>query len=716
MAELNPEQEAFVLDNSFKYRKLYGIAGGGKTKCIIEKICELKRIGLIADHNEYLVLTFSRQACQDFILKGQRRDKKLFNNKSIRTIHSACSSIMYNSTVEENYMSLTTLVYETVEWLKINDIKREAPWLSKKCIFVDEAQDISEIQYQFVRIISNIYACPLILVGDPNQTIFQFQNGSNRFLLEHEGEAISLKINYRSNGNIIPFLNHFRPRSDHGYISAFRPSHKKPYIFIAEIDTCLAHLLRQITKSMHNLHDIAIIAPIKLSHSYCLSLSIVANFLSLMNIPFVKHYQDSEQDTGYRKVKEVSHGKINLYTIHGSKGLEYKRVFLFNFHFYTKAFHPSKEDFLENKYLWYVGLSRAIDELYIYALPENILFPTIYNCHSHLYDSNTQIVPKDYGFNEKAQKGALYSIKNFINTKTLVSEEKLYHLNKVFKATTVVEDLYHIDVELFEQDVYPILYGIFIDEWLFYKSVELDTYQHAKKRWFNTKIPLPKYLFRHIRGRMKRKHQIHYYNDYVNMMDTESDIEQDILKIIQNNLANRNGYFNFVLDANVCTYNQSLYYGYIDALDKADPLLQQIEKVWKVVLFQYQLDYECKYILTHDFSQHFVTLLPYINKIAEVTDFNESTIFQSPVIDTDIHLKGVMDGLDVNNIIHEFKFCNEISLQDHLQIFLYALIHYQKLKNKSVVLWNFKTGKKYTSTFSKDIKSNAIREYIKEFF
>jgi hypothetical protein len=69
----------------------------------------------------------------------------------------------------------------------------------------------------------------------------------------------------------------------------------------------------------------------------------------------------------------------------------------------------------------------------------------------------------------------------------------------------------------------------------------------------------------------------------------------------------------------------------------------------------------------------------------------------------------------VDNIIHEFKFCNEISLQDHLQIFLYALIHYQKLKNKSVVLWNFKTCKKYTSTFSKDIKSNAIREYIKDF-
>jgi hypothetical protein len=718
MTHLNPEQRVFVYDNDFRYRKLYGVAGGGKTRCIIEKICELKRVGYVADSNDYLVLTFSRQACQDFITKGMARDKTLFNTRCVRTIHSACSSILYNNQ-SDAYKNITTLVYETVEWLGRNEIKREPPWMAKACIFVDEAQDISAIQYDFVSLLAKIYKCPLVLVGDPNQTIFQFQNGSDRFLLEHEGEPVTLKMNYRSTSQIVSFLNHFRPRSEYGLITAFKTevAAKKPQVFVAETETCLANLLTQIARSPYPLHEMAIIAPIKLNRSYCLSLSIVANYLNTMQIPFVKHYQDSEQDTGYKKVKEVHPGRINLYTIHGSKGLEYKKVFLFNFHFYTKAFQPTKEDFLENKFLWYVGLSRAIDEVVIYALPDNILFPTIYTCDTQLYATNAPIVPKEYTFSKDDHKNIVYSVKNFINTKTLLSEEKLYHLNSLFKATVVAEELYHLDIELYEADSYSILYGIFVDEWVFYRSVNLTRYVLSKKRWFNTKIPLPKYLYKHIKGRMKRRAQIHYYDDFMRAMNAENDLEHSILRIIQHHLVDRSTYFDFVLDTNVCTYNQSLYYSFLDALDKDAPLLAQIEALWRVMLFQYQLDYECKYLLETDFSTHCQTLLPYVSRIERVvSDFDESTLFQSPVCDSEIHLKGIMDGLDRDNVIHEFKFCSDITLQDHLQVYLYALIHYNHLYDRSVVLWNFKTGKRYTTTFSADIDADTVRSFIKNIF
>jgi hypothetical protein len=718
MGSLNPEQKLFILDNDFKYRKLFGIPGGGKTKCIIEKICELKRAGIITDYNEYLVLTFSRQACQDFILKGKKRDLLLFNNKSIRTIHSTCSSILYNNK-QDSYMNIATIIYETNEWIKhngIENLKTMKEWFSKKVIFVDEAQDISEIQYNFVCILSDIYKCPLILVGDPNQTIFQFQNGSDKYLLEHEGNYINLKTNYRSNGSIVSFLNHFRPCMLYGYITPFKKSEKKPKIIRGDIDKCLSHLLKKIVNRKCQLHDIAIIAPIKLSRSYCLSLSIVANYLSVMNIPFIKHYQDSEKDTSYKKVKEISTGKINLYTIHGSKGLEFKSVFLYNFHFYTKAYHPTKEEFLENKYLWYVGMSRAIDELYIYGLSDNILFPSIYNCPSHLYDSDTQIIPREYKFNKSDSFKDMYSIKNFITTKTILSEDKLYNLHKLFEYTMKVEDLYTVNVELYEYDMYSILYGTFIDEWMFYKSSRLDTYTNSKKRWFSTKIPLPKYLWLYIKSQMKKHKQINYYNNFIEFMSTDNDIDSEILKIIQNNLVNKNSYFEFTLDSNVCSYNQSIYYGYLDKLDKSAALLNQIKTIWDIILFQYQLDYECKYILQTDFSNHFTTILPYIQQLNLLTEFNESTLFQVPVIDTDINLKGIIDGLDTNNVIHEFKFSNNISMQDYLQLFLYALIYHTSLKNKTVVLWNLQSGKKYTSIFNDNTNSDKIKVYIKSLF
>ena len=47
------------------------------------------------------------------------------------------------------------------------------------------------------------------------------------------------------------------------------------------------------------------------------------------------------------------------------KGLEFKKVFLLNFHLNTMGRLPTSEKYKEYKYLWYVGLSRAMDELSI---------------------------------------------------------------------------------------------------------------------------------------------------------------------------------------------------------------------------------------------------------------------------------------------------------------------------------------------------------------
>ena len=715
---LNSEQALFVYDNDFTYTKLLGVPGGGKTRCVIEKICNLKAHGLIADYNDYLVLTFSRRACDDFIKKGHSRDTTLFSSKSIRTIHSACSSILYHSN-SDAYLNIATIVHETLELLKKEgaNVLKERCWLSKKVIFVDEAQDISELQYKFVCELGNIYGCPVLLIGDPNQTIFQFQNGSDKFLLEHQGAAINLKINYRSNKHIVSFLNNFRPWDSYGYITTGDESivGKKPFIITGEIDACLSHIWGKIISTRHMLHEIAIIAPIKLSRSYCLSLSVIANFLNQMNIPFVRHYQDSDQDTNYKQSKEICTGKINLYTIHGSKGLEFKQVFLCNFHFNTKSYLPSKDEFLENKYLWYVGMSRAMEDLYIYGLKDSVLFPTIYNCPTHLYDTLAQIIEKPYKFNEVSQpKDQVYSVKNFITTKTILDEDKLFNLHKLFNYTTTVEEMFYVGVELYEYDAFSVLYGMFMDEWMFFKTVDIGTYINSKKRWFEVRVPLPKYLWKYMRYEMKKAKDIHYCSDFINQMNVDNDMDKEILKIIQRNVISRNDYFEFCLDNNVSNFNQLTYYSYLEDLAKANELLEKIEKVWSVVLFQYQMNFECKYLLHTDFSNHFVTLEAYVLEV-ERLKFNKNTLFQIPIVDSDIQLKGVIDALDDHNVIYEFKFCQDITLQDHMQVFLYALIHYNDLTNKRVELWNLQKGKKYVTTFG-DTDMNEIRTYIKNLF
>ena len=45
---MDDKQIEFVTDNELEYTKLYGVPGGGKTKCIIEKILyeEVKTIAV----------------------------------------------------------------------------------------------------------------------------------------------------------------------------------------------------------------------------------------------------------------------------------------------------------------------------------------------------------------------------------------------------------------------------------------------------------------------------------------------------------------------------------------------------------------------------------------------------------------------------------------------------------------------------------------------
>lgn len=722
MDSLNEEQRQFVMDTVFRYRKLYGVPGGGKSTCILEKIHYLYEKEFLTSYHDYLVVTFSRQACEDFLKKGKQRNKKLFHTKSIRTIHSTCSSFLYHYKSAE-HMNLATLIYECVDMLDkqglVEDYLQGTEWVRKKLILVDEAQDISELQYRFICKLGELYECPVLLIGDPNQTIFQFQNGTDKYLLQHPGEALLLTYNYRSDAHIVSLLNQFRPWEKYGYITPTRPGKKKPHFVIDSLETCLSHMWKTIIKANCPLHEMAIIAPVKLSHTCSISLSVVANYLNQYGIPFIKHYQESDRDQSYKKTKEISPGKINLYTIHASKGLEFKKVFLCNFHLHTQAYAPDKEEFLENRYLWYVGLSRAMNELYIYGLSDMVLFPTLYDCPSELYTSNKMIEQKPYQLGKRKQnRDILHSIKNFITTKKVLDEDQLFALHKLFHYDLVIEDVFHIDVELYEYDMYSILYGLFMDDWMFYQTVPLTEYIATKRRWFHVKVPLEKDLWIYIKGICKRRGKpFCYQDDFVEYMDPENPMERAILKQIQDTLCQhgKNTYFEFCIDNHVSEYSQGIFETFLEGLSSTDTLLQKIEKVWNIVLFQYQRDYECKYLLEKDFSNHWVTLLPYVEKIATLQYFGSNTLFQIPIADPDIHLKGIMDALDDKNRIYEFKFCQEITLHSYLQVLLYACIHYSSLQGNTVELWNLQKGKRYIFTFTKS-NSEEIRDYILQFF
>jgi hypothetical protein len=231
------------------------------------------------------------------------------------------------------------------------------------------------------------------------------------------------------------------------------------------------------------------------------------------------------------------------------------------------------------------------------------------------------------------------------------------------------------------------------------------------------KVPLPKDLWFHSLVMKKKHHKaIHYFEDFMKIMKPECPKDRAIYKILKDTLQEeKNIYFEFCLDNHVCEFNKNMYDDLLHRLEFVVNLEEKVKLVWEIVLFQYQLDYECKYLLQKDFSNHLVTILPYVEQIEKLHYFNSNTLFQIPIADPDLQLKGIMDALDDKNRIYEFKFCQEITLHSYLQLFLYALIHYTNLEGKQVELWNLQTGKRYLFQFTKN-NAGEIKDYIKRLF
>ena len=266
----NKEQLEFI-QSKIQDCKLLGIPGGGKTASIIGKVIYHIARTELKENNQFLILTFSRRACDDFIQKGKRRNKKLFTLKNIRTLHSIAGKIVFNI-LEKKSSSQDTIIISAIDLIEQNqsDVLGLPEFSNLKVIFVDEAQDISEIQYKLIMKIKELTKCKVIMIGDPNQNIYQFQKGSDQYLLNHPGKNFYLIQNYRSTPHIVNFVNEFRPWRDltPKMISTkdiASSKNKKPIMFSGTVEQIIENIIGKILTSQFPLESIAIIGPVKKS-------------------------------------------------------------------------------------------------------------------------------------------------------------------------------------------------------------------------------------------------------------------------------------------------------------------------------------------------------------------------------------------------------------------------------------------------------------------
>lgn len=376
----NCEQLAFI-QQPLVDGKLLGVPGGGKTTTVLSRVLRLINEGLIPRRDGFLVLTFSRAACNDFRARAARMQAESeFTTSNVRTLHSLSGSILHH--FRDAAPSMQTVVYRAAQRVHASTEERlrRVPCLRfVRTIILDEAQDVSEVQYDLACALRDKLGASLVLVGDPNQNIYQFQGGTDRYLLNHPGFCVELCRNYRSTAQLVQVIQRARPVvSDCSIVAGNGSSDSsiKPVLVCANMQCIRQDVLRTVRADLEAGLSVAVIGPAKRARldnlgggSYggpSIGLSRVANWLSEEGVPHVLHYrEDAESDGGTAPPAEDPEvPAVHLYTVHASKGLEFDSVLLLDFHR-----QGGSDDALQTRrYVWFVGLSRSKQFMRVYCV------------------------------------------------------------------------------------------------------------------------------------------------------------------------------------------------------------------------------------------------------------------------------------------------------------------------------------------------------------
>lgn len=113
---------------------------------------------------------------------------------------------------EANALDFDDLLLKTVKLFEANPSVCEEYSKKFDYIFVDEYQDVNDIQYKFIKAISRVHN-NLTVVGDENQSIYAFRGANLENILNFErdfkgAKVIYLNQNYRSTKSILDAANH----------------------------------------------------------------------------------------------------------------------------------------------------------------------------------------------------------------------------------------------------------------------------------------------------------------------------------------------------------------------------------------------------------------------------------------------------------------------------------------------------------------------------
>lgn len=205
---LSQKQREIIDDKNSQYIVVAAGPGSGKTKVLVHKLASLLLMEDVK-HDQLLMVTFSRAAASEF----KKRLIELIGNAAnfvdIKTFHSYCFDLLGKvGTIDKS----ESIIRSAVEKIKNNEV--EASRITKTVLVIDEAQDMNGEAFELIKIlIEKNEEMRVIAVGDDDQTIFEFNKASAKyleyFITEKKASKYELITNYRSKSNLVSFANQF---------------------------------------------------------------------------------------------------------------------------------------------------------------------------------------------------------------------------------------------------------------------------------------------------------------------------------------------------------------------------------------------------------------------------------------------------------------------------------------------------------------------------
>lgn len=715
LEKFSPEQIKYVTNLSTSDTKLLACAGSGKTRSIIGRVKFLSEFGLAKKENIYCI-TFSKHAATDF----QAKVKKLFPSydsfcvlKNFSTIDSLAKTILcrMKSHKSENVEILSIAFRNFLKNITTDEIETVKRFKQIDHLFIDEAQDLNEVQYDCAVLLKKHFGTNIHLIGDPNQNIYQFRRADSSYLMKHLGTVFELTLNFRSTNQIINFAEGLKPIPTTPSTSATNKNGPPVGILVNNRRTIQDMILQYIRwySTIGDISEIAIICPTRgIKSRATTGLSVFFNFLNMNKIPINRLYDEAGIMADRAKDNEKKPGHVNLITYHGTKGLEYDVVFVMDFYHNLFNINPTESDHNIFKYLLYVACSRAINTMFVCVYNEENggklnHWMTAIDPSTYFIDRPVPIPKLDFRTDEGIP---LMGITEILGNFTDVQLNEIDDILDTREDDTTFTYRLYKDHTKIDRNKDEALFGIFCEE-LFYlmyylinkqkprelklienfiKStfviIELEQdYQYIKKNIYEAQLSwadfdkmttvIPKFIQDIIHKKFTRDRELY---DYV-------PCKNDFLLIIEDNMTDIKNTYERYLNP------ESYQYDYKNILEDFFYLI--------VIIYAYGINH---YYYINNHGQEKIPTLkngePLYSDMYIMIEsrFSHRSLRPKVLVDYDkLHIHGEIDFIDETDnteTICEIKCVSSMSMKYYLQVFLYNFCYHQKQRKVKKIYQN----------------------------